>query len=624
MKKFYLKLIFLAIVVTMLFISLITYKNLENYTTEVRLVRHSNELIKEIQLAFSIIKDAEIGQRGYQLTNDTTYLLPYFSAIKLLPVQFKKLDSLIEDETQRKNLDTLKALTDNQFIIISNILANTNATNLYMDRYESRILARSKDNMSAIRSHVGQMVNDQQLVYQNRIGNESRYKKITPIALLIYALLALLGLVVMFSRILQALDRSRSTQQLLFQTLEDQKVQMNLLAERKVILNEAETIAEMGSWKWTEKDDVVVWSDGLYNIYELFEGDLITLDTFLENIFPEDRPRVEMFIEDIRAGKNGITIDYRLLRKNGKITYLTITSKPQQKNGNLDSVVLGVVIDVTDSTLNEKQLKQYNDELIRSNEDLEQFAYAASHDLQEPLRKIRAFGDRLMTKFSPLLGEHGADYIRRMQSSSARMQSLIEDLLSFSRVSRVEKILELLDPLAIIKEVKEDLDLQLSSTGTIIDAQDIPHFYGDRVQIKRLFQNLISNAVKFQRENEAPYIEISGKIIGADKLEANAPMDLPVTTQYIRIHVKDNGIGFDEKYANKIFNIFQRLHGRSVYEGTGIGLAICKKIVANHKGYITAKSKEGVGSEFIITLPQSINNLYNNNSGKTELLTHYP
>lgn len=611
MKKFYLKLIFLAIVVTMLFISLITYKNLENYTTEVRLVRHSNDLIKEIQLAFSIIKDAEIGQRGFQLTNDTTYLYPYFSAIKLLPIQFKKLDSLIEDETQRKNLDTLKALTDNQFIIISNIVANTNSTHLYMDRYESRILARSKDNMDAIRRHVTQMVDTEQLVYLNRIGNESRYKKITPIALLTYAMLALMGLVVMFTRILQALDRSRSTQQLLFQTLEDQKVQMNLMAERKVILNEAEDIAEMGSWKWTEKDDVVVWSDGLYNIYGKQEEDIITLDTFLENILPEDKPLVEMFIQDIRAVKKGITIDYRLLKSDGKITYLTITNKPQKKNGDRESIVLGVVIDVTDSTLNEKQLKQYNDELVRSNEDLEQFAYAASHDLQEPLRKIRAFGDRLMTKFSPLLGEQGADYIRRMQSSSSRMQLLIEDLLSFSRVSRVEKILEPLDPHAIIKEVKEDLDIQLSSTGSTIDVKKIPHFHGDRVQIKRLFQNLISNAVKFHKENEAPHIEISGKIIGADMLEENALIDLPATTQYIRIHVKDNGIGFDEKYANKIFNIFQRLHGRIVYEGTGIGLAICKKIVANHKGNITAKSTEGIGSEFIITLPQNTNEHYN-------------
>lgn len=604
MKKNYAKLVFLALIIAMLCISLITYKNLENYTTEVRLVRQSNEVIKEIQLAFSIIKDAEIGQRGYQLTKDTIYLDPYYSAIELLPIQFKKLDTIILDRTQMRNLDTLKSLTDNQFIIISTIIANTHSTHLFMDRYESRILERGKENMNAIRKLVSRMVDTEQLVYENRIGNESRYKQITPIALLVYTMLTLIGLVVMFTRILQALDRSRETQLLLSETLEDQKKQMHLMAERKVVLNEAEAIAEMGSWKWSEKTDELVWSGGLCFIYGKGKEDSITLETFLENVLPEDKSMVEMFILDVRSIKKGMTIDYRLLKQNGEITYLTLTSKPQQKNSNDESVVLGVVIDITESKLNEKKLKQYNEELERSNEELEQFAYAASHDLQEPLRKIRAFGDRLLSKFSPMLGKQGADYINRMQSSSSRMQLLIEDLLSFSRVSRIEKIMQPIDVKAIINEVKEDLDIQLTSTKSTLTIHPIPQFQGDRLQIKRLFQNLISNAVKFHKEDEKPHVEISGEIIQANELKNTISKGLPANTQFVRITVKDNGIGFDEKYTNKIFNIFQRLHGRVTYEGTGIGLAICKKIVSNHNGYIEAKSIEGVGSEFIVTLPQ--------------------
>jgi signal transduction histidine kinase len=327
-------------------------------------------------------------------------------------------------------------------------------------------------------------------------------------------------------------------------------------------------------------------------------------------------PIVEGFIHDIRYTSKKTTINFRIL-KNGKIANLMITCKHQEKIENNERVVLGVVIVITVCKLSEMQLKKYNNELIRSNEDLEQFAYAASHDLQEPLRKIRAFGDRLLTKFSPLLGEQGEDYIHRMQSSSARMQLLIEDLLAFSRISSVERIHELIDPLILINEVKEDLDIQLSSTNSTITLEHIPEFQGDRIQMKRLFQNLISNAVKFQKEHEKPHIKISGETILAGEIGGQLNAEIPSNTPFVQISVKDNGIGFDEKYTKKIFNIFQRLHGRMAYEGTGIGLAICKKIVSNHHGIIEAKSIEGVGSEFIITIPKEYHR-----TAQTTLVTH--
>jgi signal transduction histidine kinase len=603
MRKLYVRLSFLGILVVILIVSVITYRNLENYTEEVRFVRHSNEVIKQAQLILSTIKDAETGQRGFQLTGDTTYLDPYFSAIAELPRELKLLDSLVSDTEQEKNVDSLKILVRDQFMIIANILANVERSGLYMDRYESNLLARSKTNMDAIRIIGNKILNQEKLIFEARTSTENAYKKITPLSLLFYTIIALVGVIFLFTRIVISLDKSQEAERLLSENLVQQKLQIALLEERKVLLNEAESLSQMGSWKWTESNNEVVWSEGLYAIVDKKPGLFVSLDTFLENVIPDDKPVVEKFLHEVIAEKHGSKIDYRIM-KGDQLRYLSVTAKPQSSSPKMEGVILGAVIDVTESKLYEKQLQQYNAELKRSNEDLEQFAYVASHDLQEPLRKIRAFGDRLTAKFSSQLMEQGVDYIMRMQAAAARMQLLIEDLLSFSRVSRAGEF-QLLDSRAVLTEVLEDMDLQVKQEEADIRIGALPEFHGDKQQIKRLFQNLIGNAVKFHKPDERPVVDVSGKLL--EKPEVDSEVRLPLTgTQFVRFSIKDNGIGFDQRYSDKIFNIFQRLNGRTAYQGTGIGLAICRKIVENHRGYIAAKSIEDIGSEFIVIFPTDL------------------
>jgi light-regulated signal transduction histidine kinase (bacteriophytochrome) len=264
--------------------------------------------------------------------------------------------------------------------------------------------------------------------------------------------------------------------------------------------------------------------------------------------------------------------------------------------------ILGTVVDITERKVYENQLKQYTSELQRSNEDLEQFAYIASHDLQEPLRKIRAFGDRLSTKFHTELDVVGQDYLVRMQSAAARMQLLIEDILAFSKISRNYSAFERLNMRKLMDDVVDDLDAQVRRVQGTVRIGNVPNLNGDRVQVKRLFQNLISNGLKFHKVNENPIVEVNGKTMKGAQVREE--FGKPASDgEYAYFSVKDNGIGFDEKYREKIFNIFQRLHGRNEYEGTGIGLSICRKIVVNHRGLILTKSKENVGSEFIVILP---------------------
>jgi PAS domain S-box-containing protein len=251
------------------------------------------------------------------------------------------------------------------------------------------------------------------------------------------------------------------------------------------------------------------------------------------------------------------------------------------------------LLDVTQRKRAEAALRRQAGELARSNAELEQFAYVASHDLQEPLRKIQAFGDRLKTRCGEALSVEGQDYLQRMQNAASRMQTLINDLLSYSRVSTNARAFAPVDLAEVARYVVSDLESRIDQVGATVSVEPLPVISGDKLQLSQLLQNLIGNALKFHKPGNAPRVAV----------RANVEPDPNGEGDVCRISVEDNGIGFDDKYTDRIFQLFQRLHGRNEYEGTGIGLAICRKIVRRHGGTITAHSTPGVGSRFIVTLP---------------------
>lgn len=267
--------------------------------------------------------------------------------------------------------------------------------------------------------------------------------------------------------------------------------------------------------------------------------------------------------------------------------------------GEIFSVMM-VIHDITEIKLAQKELESKVEELNRSNQDLEQFAYVASHDLQEPLRKIRAFGDRLQNKYSTEISEAGLDYIKRMQSASERMQTLIDDLLTFSRVTRTGEGFIEVDLHEQIQKILEDLELSIEKKNATIDIIVNHKIEAVPGQIRQLFLNLISNAIKFTKEDVAPVIEIKSEIL---KGESMGYSNLNPDKDYCLMTIKDNGIGFDDQYSDKIFELFQRLHTRTEYQGTGIGLAVCKKIVEKHNGQIHVSSKLNEGTVFTLIFP---------------------
>jgi len=257
------------------------------------------------------------------------------------------------------------------------------------------------------------------------------------------------------------------------------------------------------------------------------------------------------------------------------------------------------VRDISQQKAQEAQMITRQRELENTNAELEKFAYIASHDLQEPLRKVTAFADRLQKKYAAVLDERGQDYLQRMVSATARMQILISDLLSFSRLSTTEMKLEPYDLNKIVSGVIDDLEVRINQSKASVHKPELPILNCNPPLIRQLFQNLLSNALKFQRPDTPPIISINCENIG-QMVDNNGVM-----RPWCRIEVKDNGIGFADEYREKIFEIFQRLHNRSEYEGTGMGLAIVRKIIDRHGGRIDVSSTEGKGSSFVLTLPLS-------------------
>jgi PAS domain S-box-containing protein len=275
------------------------------------------------------------------------------------------------------------------------------------------------------------------------------------------------------------------------------------------------------------------------------------------------------------------------VRKDGTRFWANVVITPWRTRSGQVQGYLKITRDLTSRKQAEEQLADLAQRLQRSNNELEQFASVAAHDLQEPLRKIEAFSQRLQTK-AQALDEQSADYLQRIVRSVGRMRDLINDLLMFSRVSSKAKPFVPVSLDEIARAVVSDLEGRIQQTDGRVELQELPSLEADPMQIRQLLTNLIGNALKFRRAEEPPLVRVAAN--------ENESM--------VTLTVSDNGIGFEETYLDRIFEVFQRLHGRQEYEGTGMGLAICRKIVERHGGTITAKSEPGNGSTFIVTLPR--------------------
>ena len=307
----------------------------------------------------------------------------------------------------------------------------------------------------------------------------------------------------------------------------------------------------------------------------------------LDYVPDENWPETQMMIEKVKAGESFSDVESRRYTKDGNMLDVSISTGIYLDRDGIPVGSVHILRDITDRKRAEERLKETMAELQRSNAELQQFAYVASHDLQEPLRKIQAFGDRLKARYAEALDERGRDYLDRTLNAARRMQALINNLLTLSRITTGAKPFVPVNLADVVQKVVSDLELYIEKTGGCIEVYDMPSIDADPTQMRQLLQNLINNGLKFHHPENKPVVKVYGQLLN----------------EVCQLIVEDNGIGFEEKYLDRIFGVFQRLHGRGQYDGTGIGLAICQKIVDRHGGSITAKSSPGQGTTFIVMLP---------------------
>jgi len=313
-----------------------------------------------------------------------------------------------------------------------------------------------------------------------------------------------------------------------------------------------------------------------------------------------DEANRAILLDQLDRRRRGETGAYEVAwtSRSGQQVHTIISPRPVRDPDGTYGGSFAVITDISSRKLAEEQLERMSAELRRSNQELEQFAYVASHDLQEPLRKITAFGDRLEAKAEGVLDEQARDYLARMQNAARRMHGLINDLLSYSRVTTKGRPFETVDLNEVLRGVLSDLEVRVQETGARLEVGVVPTIEADPSQMRQLFQNLIGNALKFRRPDVAPLLRVTGETV-----DLPGPVSGGAARRFCRITVGDNGIGFDTKHAERIFGVFQRLHARTEYEGSGIGLAICRRVVERHGGSIAARGAPGEGSTFTVLLP---------------------
>ncbi len=346
-------------------------------------------------------------------------------------------------------------------------------------------------------------------------------------------------------------------------------------------------ISNSGMWDFDIKNNINVWDDNMLRLYNFDSHTISTPYDFLSNLLdPRDSERATQAFKDALEGTSDHYDDsFPIIGGDGKKRFIRSYCRIERSNDGKPIKAIGMNIDITQQKIIEDDLQKLNFELIRSNKELENFAYIASHDLQEPLRMISSFSQLLEKKYSDKLDQEAHEFIKFVVDGANHMQHLINDLLAFSRITTQVVECKAIDSNTPAKRAIDNLQMKIESCNAVITIGDLPVICGDELQLERLFQNLIDNALKFS-VNGNPTVEISCK---------------PDFNAWL-FAVKDNGIGIVKKNQDKIFEIFQRLNPRDKYPGTGIGLAICKRIVDQNGGKIWLESEPGEGTTFFFTI----------------------
>lgn len=624
--------IFIISLLVLIFFANLSYRQISTINESEKLVIHSYRVNIELELLHSYLKDAEIGQRGYVITLDSVFLQPYLGARQKVNKSFINLISLTSDNVvQQRNLDTLFILINKRFAWMVTALKLSNSENSISEKLKEE-LYEGKKVMDDIRRQIDKMKNFEVSILQLREQQHQDNISITPLTSLFLFLFSLIIFVFSFFKINRdRVELKNLNKQLLKRNKELELQILDEFSSDFTMYEQGNNLIDTIALELSQKTKLEYILIGELN-YDIQNEPFIKTISFISN------GKIEENIEFNLKGGPWENIEKATLNSFPKGCKSFFSDNPIIQVYNIDAYIgfplygedstpLGIIavmqqkeiteISYTKSLLKiaarrtelelekmnyQKMLETKNVELERQNSELASFNYVASHDLQEPLRKIITFSNLLNQKYADDLSLGSKEYIDKIVSSAKRMSDLIEDLLNFSWISNSKDEFVETDLNEIVKEVLIDLEEYIKEKSAKINIGILPVLKANPLQMTQLFLNIISNAIKFSKNDLPPEIIISAKDLSLAEIKKIPKLNLNL--DYCKISIKDNGIGFEQKYIDKIFTIFQRLHGKNEYSGTGIGLALSKKIVENHSGYITAQSELNYGAIFIIILPK--------------------
>lgn len=586
-SSYILKSIFVISIFILIFISGVSYKHSIALTESTELLNISYKIQIQLEKLLSNVKDAENGQRGFIITGDSAFLHSYYSAHTSILRSFDVLKYLTADhQKQHANLDSLFHLIDFRFTYLEITLKTASVLPINKDQLDKNIY-KGEDVMNKISDQIDTM-NELETGYfkehQEKYSDELYF---TPILTFIILFFSLIVFIVSFIKINNDLFvLKKSNEELLI---------------KSESIKHAEVIGEFCITQWDMDSNSIYYSDNLYTLLgcepQSFEP---TIENFLQFVHPDDRNIVHEGVEKAIQESNTYPRFYRIIRKDGELRYFRSMGKFISDNNNNIKTHIGIIKDITQMHLINIKLEEKNHDLEQSISELESFNRVASHDLQEPLRKIQTIISRISEKEFLIMTEAGKEYFEKILTSVNHMRTLIDDLLLFSRTNKTEKVFETSDLNLLLENALQELSHEIEEKNAAFVKVQLPVLNVIPFQIQQLFINLIGNSLKYNKPGIAPVIRVDSEIVMANGYTA---LELNNQTRYYKISITDNGLGFDQKYAESIFLLFQRLHYKTEYPGTGIGLSICKKIVENHNGFIIAEGKPDIGSVFTFFLP---------------------
>lgn len=585
----FLRIVFVLSIAIIFFIAAVTFKQINALTNSSNQVLNTYNVAVELEKMYTYINDLETAKRDYIASNDQTIKFSIKIHQKEIEKALLKVEKITKgNKTQREYLKILRGLIKHKYYIVNSILAKDYSNGVLGSTELNNDFLSGKKVMYDIRKVINKMITIEESLLNKRNSIYKDNQKTTPLYIYLTLLTTLVLLVLSYVKMSKDLNNIKSYN--------------NELLVSNESSNLSEIVGNYGTWQLNLNTNKYTFSDNEYRLlgYEpkAFEANL---DDFMKHIHPDDYEMVKEVTLKMIYQEVLPSFTYRIYKTNGELRHFRTSGRVVTKSE--ERILIGTTTDVTEEIIANQEIEERNRILESNNKELQAFNYVASHDLQEPLRKIETFISRLIDKDLNNISESGQQYLSRINAAAGRMRILIDDLLQFSRTTRAEQVFVKTDLNELLENAKQEQAQLIEEKKAIINNETLPELDVVPFQIQQLFSNLINNSIKYSKENIPPIINIS---ITEVDTENDEKINSITNTKFYKIIFSDNGIGFEQEYADKIFTLFTRLHNKDEYAGTGIGLAICKKIIENHKGYIFANSEIDRGSTFTIYLPKEI------------------